>query len=145
MFSFVSDEFFCEPPATCFQLPGYFGSESFLGEFSPNDVTKWVIYPGKRTSYVTLMFNEFDIGCDSGSYFQITHLSHKEDGYCNLNKPFRNVRSSGPKLIVTFHPNLQAESLPEGFSASYGYVPFKSPISHQELWHIALPNNMRKS
>ena len=122
-----SEDVFCKPPSTCVHTPGYFGSESFLGEFSPYDVTIWVIEPGRETSYVELVFNEFDIGCDSGSYFQIKYLSENVDGYCNLNKPFGRVRSTGSRLEVTFHPNLQPDFMPEGFSATFYKINFQDP------------------
>ena len=125
--SLFTEDVFCRPLSTCVHTPGYFGSESFLEEYSTYSVTKWVISPGEKTSYIELVFNEFDIGCDSGSYFQIKYLSENVDGYCNLNKPFGQVRSKGSRLEVTFHPNVQPDSMPEGFSATFNKVMFQEP------------------
>ena len=129
-FSVLPDEIFCKQPPTCILTPEYFGSESFLGDFSPYDATKWTIRVF-AVVYIELVFNEFDIGCDSGSYFQIAYLSEKVDLYCNLNKPFGRVRSLGNQVDITFHPNVQPDSMPEGFSATYHDVTFNDPF--QEL------------
>ena len=145
MSSLSPDEIFCKPPTTCFKTPGYIGSESFLGDFSPFDVTKWAIQPSFDTVYIELVFNEFDIGCDTGSYFQIAHLAENVDGYCNLNKPFGRVRSLGNRVEITFHPNIQPNSMLEGFSATFSEVTFKY-IDRTELWDtdVDLARHLRK-
>ena len=79
---------------------------------------KWFIYAENR-QHIFLKFNEFDIGCQSGSMFTLVLSLRETVHLCNQNKPVFGLKSSSKLLTISFTYQMMAERLVEGFGAAY--------------------------
>ena len=70
-------------------------------------------------SYIHLLFDSFDIGCDSQSSLEIEQTAGKRSTFCNTNKPVQGIKSLTGYLKIRFTLNRIANFLIEGFSGRY--------------------------
>ena len=95
-------------------------SKSFIGEY-PSYTEAWTIEADQKR-YIVIDFREFDIGCASGSKFEIEEsTSAMVRRFCNQNKPIDSLRSSQTSLIVRFNFEKRDSYLIEGFRAVYEF------------------------
>ena len=66
-----------------------------------------------------LQFTDFDIGCDTGTTFEIND-GGTTSRYCNKNKPIYEIASTYDVLKIKFQTKLcESHVLVEGFRGSY--------------------------
>ena len=65
------------------------------------------------------MFDDFDIGCETGTLLDIEFTKENRRNYCNKNKPIQALTSVEDRITMLFRLNRVAYFLMEGFSARY--------------------------
>ena len=117
---FLSASDYCEPYQNCTWKEAILMSRSIIIDVSSiqHNKEKWFIYAENR-QYIFLKFNEFDIGCQSGSILTLVLSLRETLHLCNQNKPVFGLKSSGKLLTISFTYQMMAERLVEGFGAAY--------------------------
>ena len=85
---------------------------------------------GDYPEYIELEILDFDVGCDTGSIFE---LRNNEDisRHCNKNKPLYLIRSTLTSLIVRFKVRTcGSHGLVEGFEGRYNVLTKNKDISN---------------
>ena len=113
-----SDNPICIPFEDCYWESALLISRSFLGEFSYYYEDTWLLHAGPKR-YISLLFDDFDIGCETGTLLDIEFTKDTRLNYCNKNRPIERLTSIENQLTVLFRLNRVAYFLMEGFSARY--------------------------
>ena len=69
--------------------------------------------------YVTLILESFDVGCETGSSFQVQFTLGSLKKFCNYDKRIGTIASIDLSLTIRFRLNRISGSLIEQFSAVY--------------------------
>ena len=107
----------CLPSTRCTGYSKSVVPNSLLGEIlSVSEI--WTIY-SEVHKYIHLLFDSFDISCQSDSTLEISSASDNKDVVCNANKPVYGIKSSDKWLIIKFSFERKADYLIEGFTSRY--------------------------
>ena len=91
-------------------------SGSYLGLLRHENYWKIVRSPSR--GHLLYHFDDFDVGCDTGTEFKLKHTRNSEwTTYCNIKRPIGKFATL--RLDISFLENRRSDSLIEGFSASY--------------------------
>ena len=114
----ISEDITCYPYEICSWNRSLIIPRSFLGGFETFYEELWYI-KAAPSHYITLLFDSFDVGCDTGSSFEVA-LTDTWASYCNMDKPMRKLDSYSEGLNVRFRLNRPADMLLiEEFSSVY--------------------------
>ena len=103
----------------CYGQKAEIASMSFAGFFfEKSEFNLWSIIVD-RLAYIILEITEFDVGCETGTIFEITNVEIATR-YCNQQRPVYPIVSDSNRLQLKFHVRLCGSiELVEGFKARY--------------------------
>ena len=108
----------CFPNELCTWNKAVFSSRSFLGD-SPDYLQEAWILQTESPKFISLYFDNFDIGCNGRSELEIEYTAENKVTHCNKNRPIGHIMSTFTKLTISFRYNQEGDTLTEYFSAIY--------------------------
>ena len=119
----------CHPYHDCNWHRSLLSSRSFLGGSENFYEETWNIKTDPYL-YITLYFETFDVGCETGSRFEIEFTYNTKNRYCNMDKPLVGIASYLNQLTIRFRLNRLTDSfLIEEFSGVYEVQSMNSSAS----------------
>ena len=109
-------------------------SASYLGLFFPDQVTNVWRIQGNEHEYVSLSITDFDIGCESGTLFEVTN-GNEVLRYCNLNRPVYPIVSSSSLILQFRYKTPERFVFIEFFKGQY-----RTDVFNQHLEKLATSN-----
>ena len=108
----------CKKDHLCFETSATLASDSYLGYTDVDAENIWQIR-AMSLQYIELYIEDFDVGCNTGSLFQIELTANSLQSFCNTDKPIKHIVSISNHMTIKFKQNRVSGTFPEQFIGHY--------------------------
>ena len=115
---FFSDIPRCKLGDTCNEVSATLASDSYLGYLDIYAESIWRITT-LAPQYIVLYIDTFDVGCNTGSLFQVELTENTIQSFCNTDKPLNQIVSLDTDMTIKFQSNRISGTLLEQFFGHY--------------------------
>ena len=108
----------CKKDHLCFETSATLASDSYLGYTDVDAENIWQIR-STAPQYIELSIEDFDVGCNTGSLFQVELTENTLQSFCNTDKPINRIVSISNHMTIKFKQNRILGTLLEQFIGHY--------------------------